>query len=36
LQSQIIRELEQITFEDLAQDALSVDTIFPIGVSASN
>jgi Rrf2 family protein len=36
LQSQIVRELEQITFEDLAQDALSVDTIFPIGVSASN
>ena len=36
LQSQIIRELEQITFEDLAQDALSVNTIFPIGISATN
>ena len=36
LQSQIIRELEQITFEELAQDALSVNTIFPIGVSATN
>ena len=36
LQSQIVRELEQITFEDLAQDALSVKTIFPIGISATN
>jgi len=36
LQSQIIRELEQITFEELAQDALSMNTIFPIGVSATN
>ena len=36
LQSQIVRELEQITFEDLAQDALSVNTIFPIGISATN
>ena len=36
LQSQIVQELEQITFEDLAQDALSVNTIFPIGISATN
>jgi Rrf2 family protein len=36
LQSQIVRELEQITFEDLAQDALSLNTILPIGISATN
>ncbi len=36
LQSQIVQELEQITFEDLAQDALSVNTILPIGISATN
>jgi DNA-binding IscR family transcriptional regulator len=29
LQSQMIRELEQITFEDLAQDALSVSSLLP-------
>jgi Rrf2 family transcriptional regulator, iron-sulfur cluster assembly transcription factor len=33
LQSQIIRELEQITFEDLAQDALSVSGLIPLGIS---
>ena len=36
LQSQIVKELEQITFEDLAQDALSANTLFPIGISATN
>ena len=33
LQSQIIKELEQITFEDLAQDALSVNFLAPLGIS---
>jgi Rrf2 family transcriptional regulator, iron-sulfur cluster assembly transcription factor len=33
LQSQIIRELEQITFEDLAQDALSINDLIPLDVS---
>jgi Rrf2 family protein len=32
LQSQIIKELEQITFEDLAQDALSVNSLIPAGI----
>ena len=36
LQSQIIRELEQITFEDLAQDALSVSTRLPISIPATS
>ena len=31
LQSQIIKELEQITFEDLAQDALSVNGLISMG-----
>jgi Rrf2 family transcriptional regulator, nitric oxide-sensitive transcriptional repressor len=34
LQSHIILELEQITFKDLAQDALSINDLFPaIGIS---
>ena len=34
LQSQIVLELEQITFKDLAQDALSSNDLFPaIGIS---
>lgn len=36
LQSQIIQELEQITFEDLAQDALSVNSLIPIGASVTS
>jgi DNA-binding IscR family transcriptional regulator len=32
LQSQMIKELEQITFEDLAQDALSASTRLPISI----
>ena len=34
LQSQIIRELEQITFEDLAQDSLSVNELLSMGTPA--
>ena len=33
LQAQIIQELEQITFEDLAQDALSINDLIPLGIS---
>jgi len=34
LQSHIVLELEQITFKDLAQDALSINDLFPaIGIS---
>jgi len=33
LQSQMVKELEQITFEDLAQDALAIDDLIPLGVS---
>jgi Rrf2 family protein len=33
LQSQIIKELEQITFEDLAQDAQSVNILSPLGIT---
>jgi Rrf2 family protein len=33
LQSQMVQELEQITFEDLAQDALSINDLIPLGVS---
>jgi len=37
LQSQIVQELEQITFEDLAHDdVLSLNTLLPIGISAIN
>jgi Rrf2 family protein len=36
LQSQMVQELEQITFKDLAQDALSVNDLFPaIGIAQS-
>jgi len=34
LQSQIVQELEQITFEDLAQDSLSVNELFSMGAPA--
>jgi Rrf2 family transcriptional regulator, iron-sulfur cluster assembly transcription factor len=33
LQSQMVRELEQITFEDLAQDALSVNGFIPFSIA---
>ncbi len=33
LQSQIIRELEQISFEDLAKDSLSINNLIPVSVS---
>jgi Rrf2 family protein len=33
LQSQMIQELEQITFEDLAQDALSVNGLIPFSIA---
>lgn len=33
LQSQIAQELEQITFEDLAHDALLISDLIPLGVS---
>ncbi len=33
LQSLMIRELEQITFEDLAQDALSVQGLIQLGIA---
>ena len=33
LQSLMIRELEQITFEDLAQDSLSVQGLIPLGIA---
>jgi Rrf2 family protein len=33
LQSQMVQELEQITFEDLAQDALSINDLIPLGIS---
>ncbi|MDO9300846.1 MAG: Rrf2 family transcriptional regulator [Anaerolineales bacterium] len=33
LQAQMIQELEQITFEDLAQDALSINDLIPLGIS---
>ena len=36
LQSQIIKELEQITFEDLAQDALSVNGLLSMGSPATS
>jgi Rrf2 family protein len=36
LQSQIIQELERITFEDLAQDALSVSTRLPSSIPATS
>ena len=36
LQSQIVRELEQITFEDLARDALSINSLIPIGASVTS
>jgi DNA-binding IscR family transcriptional regulator len=37
LQSQMILELEQITFKDLAQDALAVNDLFqPIGIVQSS
>ena len=36
LQSQIIKELEQITFEDLAQDALSVNGLLSMNDPATN
>ena len=34
LQSQIVQELEQITFEDLAQDSLSVNELLSMGAPA--
>ena len=33
LQAQMIQELEKITFKDLAQDALSINDLIPLGVS---
>ena len=33
LQSQMVRELEQITFEDLAQDALSINDLIPLSIA---
>ncbi len=33
LQAQMVQELEQITFEDLAQDALSINDLIPLGIS---
>jgi Rrf2 family transcriptional regulator, iron-sulfur cluster assembly transcription factor len=36
LQSQIVKELEQITFEDLARDSLSVNALIPIGIPAKS
>jgi Rrf2 family protein len=33
IQAMIIRELEQITFEDLAQDALSVQGLIQLGIA---
>lgn len=33
LQSLMMQELEQITFEDLAQDALSVQGLIPLGIA---
>jgi Rrf2 family protein len=33
LQSLIVKELEQITFEDLAQDALAVNSLIPVSNS---
>jgi len=33
LQAQMVQELEQITFEDLAQDALSINDLIPFGLS---
>jgi Rrf2 family nitric oxide-sensitive transcriptional repressor len=36
LQSRIVLELEQITFRELAQDALSINDLFPVeGISQS-
>jgi Rrf2 family protein len=32
LQAQMIQELEKITFEDLARDALSINDLFPLSV----
>jgi len=34
LQSQIVQELEQITFEDMAQDSLSVNELLSMGTPA--
>jgi len=36
LQSQIAQELEQVTFEDLAKDALSINELAPLGVSSTS
>ena len=36
LQSHIVQELEQITFEDLAKDALSINELAPLGVSSTS
>jgi Rrf2 family iron-sulfur cluster assembly transcriptional regulator len=36
LQSQIVKELEQITFEDLAKDALSISDLVPLGISTTS
>jgi len=33
LQSQMIQELEQITFEDLAHEALSINDLMPLSIS---
>lgn len=32
LQAQMVQELEKITFEDLARDALSINDLFPLSV----
>ena len=36
LQSQIVLELEQITFEDLAKDAVSISDLVPQGISSTS
>ena len=36
LQSQIAQELEQVTFEDLAKDASSINELAPLGVSSTS
>jgi hypothetical protein len=36
LQSQIVQELEQVTFEDLALDASSINELAPLGVSSTS
>jgi len=36
LQSQIAQELEQVTFEDLALDASSINELAPLGVSSTS